>query len=42
MWVFSEVGTTADGEKLYAFTHRTFMEYFAAGDLAAISDTPVS
>jgi hypothetical protein len=40
MWVFSEVGTTVDGEKLYAFTHRTFMEYFAAGYLAATSDTP--
>jgi hypothetical protein len=40
MWVFSEVGTTANGDKLYAFTHRTFMEYFAAGCLAATSDTP--
>jgi hypothetical protein len=40
MWVFSEVGTTAKGDKLYAFTHRTFMEYFAAGYLAATSDTP--
>jgi hypothetical protein len=40
MWVFSEAGTTADGDKLYALTHRTFMEYFAAGHLAATSDTP--
>jgi hypothetical protein len=40
MWVFSDAGTTADGEKLYAFTHRTFMEYFAAWNLAATSDTP--
>ena len=40
MWVLSEAGTTADGEKLYAFTHRTFLEYFAAAHLAAKSDTP--
>ena len=40
MWVFSDVGTTAEGEKLYAFTHRTFLEYFAAGQLAATSENP--
>ena len=41
MWVFSDAGTTADGEKLYAFTHRTFLEYFAAGYLAAtVCDSP--
>ena len=40
MWVFSDAGTTAAGEKLYAFTHRTFLEYFAAWHLAATSDTP--
>jgi hypothetical protein len=40
MWVLSDVGTTAEGEKLYAFTHRTFLEYFAAARLAAVSDTP--
>jgi hypothetical protein len=40
MWVFSDAGTTADGERLYGFTHRTFLEYFAAWHLAAVSDTP--
>lgn len=40
MWVFSDAGTTATGERLYAFTHRTFLEYFAASQLAYDSDTP--
>jgi predicted NACHT family NTPase len=40
MWVFSDAGTTASGDKLYAFTHRTFLEYFAAARLAFDSDTP--
>jgi NACHT domain len=40
MWVFSDAGSTASGEKLYAFTHRTFLEYFAAAQLAYDSDTP--
>jgi hypothetical protein len=40
MWVFSDAGTTADGEKLYGFTHRTFLEYFAAGYLAVTSESP--
>jgi hypothetical protein len=40
MWVVTDVGTTADGERLYAFTHRTFLEYFAASRLASVSDTP--
>jgi hypothetical protein len=39
-WVFSDTGTTASGEHLYSFTHRTFMEYFAAAKLAHDSDTP--
>ena len=40
MWVFSDAGTTATGEKLYAFTHRTFLEYFAAAQLAYECDSP--
>ena len=32
-WVFSDVGTTAGGDHLYAFTHRTFLEYFTASDV---------
>ncbi|MBO3748904.1 NACHT domain-containing protein [Streptosporangiaceae bacterium NEAU-GS5] len=39
-WVFSDAGTTAHGENLYTFAHRTFMEYFAAAHLAADCDTP--
>lgn len=39
-WVFSDVGTTPDGESLYKFTHRTFMEYFAAYHLSRTTDTP--
>jgi len=40
MWVLTDAGTTAGGERLYAFTHRTFLEYFAASWLAYDSDTP--
>jgi len=40
MWVLSVAGTTARGEPLYAFTHRTFLEYFAAYRLASTCDTP--
>ena len=40
MWVFTEAGTTAAGEKLYSFTHRTFLEYFAGAHLAYASDSP--
>lgn len=39
MWVFSDIGTTADGEKLYGFTHRTFLEYFTAWHLAVTADS---
>ena len=39
-WVFTDVGSTATGEQLYAFTHRTFLEYFAAYYLAGINVSP--
>ncbi|MEU5543562.1 NACHT domain-containing protein [Streptomyces sioyaensis] len=39
-WVFSDAGTTARGETLYTFTHRTFLEYFTAAFLASVKDTP--
>ena len=39
-WVFTDVGTTGDGEALYKFTHRTFLEYFAAFHLVRLADSP--
>jgi NACHT domain len=40
MWVFTDAGVTAAGERLYAFTHRTFLEYFAAAQIAFSNDSP--
>src|SRR6185312_15978962 len=39
-WVFSDAGSTAAGEPIFTFTHRTFMEYFAAVHLIRTTDTP--
>jgi NACHT domain-containing protein len=33
-WVFTDQGLTAAGEDLFGFTHRTFLEFFAAEYLA--------
>jgi hypothetical protein len=39
-WVFTDTGTTKDGENLYQFTHRTFLEYFTAAYLDRTNRTP--
>jgi len=39
-WVFTDTGTTREGERLYQFTHRTFLEYFAAAHLVRTHSTP--
>lgn len=39
-WVFTDTGTTRSGERLYQFTHRTFMEYFAASYIVRVNMTP--
>lgn len=41
-WVFTDVGTRPDGERLYQFTHRTFLEYFTANYLVSIHGTPAA
>ena len=38
-WVLTDTGSTASGEPLYQFTHRTFLEYFAAAQLAHSKET---
>ena len=39
-WVFTDTGTTKTGESLYQFTHRTFLEYFAAAYIVRSHPTP--
>jgi hypothetical protein len=39
-WVFTDTGTKPDGERLYQFTHRTFLEFFAAEHLVRTHRTP--
>lgn len=40
-WVLTDVGTTPRGERLYKFTHQTFLEYFAGVQLVRVNPTPV-
>jgi NACHT domain len=39
-WVFTDTGTRKGGERLYQFTHRTFLEYFTAVHLVQTYRTP--
>jgi hypothetical protein len=39
-WVFTDTGTTAAGESLYQFAHRTFLEFFTAEYLVRTNATP--
>ena len=39
-WVFTDTGTRPSGERLYQFTHRTFLEFFAAGHLVRSHPSP--
>lgn len=43
-WLLGKAGTNAYGERLFVFTHQTFMEYFAAEGLArtGASDSDLS
>lgn len=40
-WVFTDSGTTADGESLYKFTHTTFLEYFTAAYLVRVTGSSI-
>lgn len=39
-WVFTDIGTEKGGERLYQFTHQTFLEYFTAVFLVRTYTTP--
>jgi len=39
-WVFTDTGTQKGGQRLYQFTHRTFLEYFTAVHMVKTHRTP--
>ncbi|MER5457466.1 NACHT domain-containing protein [Micromonospora sp. NPDC002389] len=39
-WVLSDVGTTPEGEPIYQFSHRTFLEFYAALYICRQNRTP--
>lgn len=39
-WVLADAGLNESQEALYTFTHRTFLEYFAASQIARVNGTP--
>lgn len=39
-WVFTNMGSTKQGEELFQFTHQTFLEYFCASYLCRLHSTP--
>ncbi|HZD71402.1 MAG TPA: NACHT domain-containing protein [Actinomycetes bacterium] len=39
-WVLTDTGSAGSGEPLYQFTHRTFLEYFAAAQLVRTHPAP--
>lgn len=41
-WVFSDTGEVRNGEELFAFTHRTFLEFFCAEYLQLSHATPAA
>lgn len=41
-WVLSDTGTRPSGERIFQFTHRTFLEYFAANQLVRVCGGPAT
>ncbi|WP_421909803.1 NACHT domain-containing protein [Methanolacinia petrolearia] len=39
-WIFTSVGISPEGIELFQFTHRTFLEYFTAANIANTQTTP--